>query len=105
MFVIMGTNVGTCMTSILSSIGTNANAKRAAFIHFMFNFIGSAVFIVICLCWADFNAVVIDSWIPNPQQQIAMFHTCSTSLLRRCLYLFRVACQAFSVCHTRKEES
>ena len=63
------------MTSILSSIGTNANAKRAAFIHFMFNFIGSAVFIVICLCWADFKAVVIDSWIPNPQQQIAMFHT------------------------------
>ena len=75
LFVIMGTNVGTCMTSILSSIGTNANAKRAAFIHFMFNFIGSAVFIVICLCWADFKAVVIDSWIPNPQQQIAMFHT------------------------------
>ena len=29
----------------------------------------------ICLCWADFKAVVIDSWIPNPQQQIAMFHT------------------------------
>lgn len=75
LFVIMGTNVGTCMTSILSSIGTNANAKRAAFIHFMFNFIGSAVFIVICLCWTDFKAVVIDSWIPNPQQQIAMFHT------------------------------
>ena len=75
LFVIMGTNIGTCMASILSSIGANANAKRAAFIHFMFNFIGSVVFIVICLCWSSFKAVVIDSWIRNPQQQIAMFHT------------------------------
>lgn len=75
LFVIMGTNIGTCMTSILSSIGTNANAKRAAFIHFVFNVIGSLVFIIICLCWGNFKTVVIDSWIHSPQQQIAMFHT------------------------------
>lgn len=75
LFVIMGTNIGTCMTSILSAIGTNANAKRAAFIHFVFNVIGSLVFIIICLCWGNFKTVVIDSWIHSPQQQIAMFHT------------------------------
>ncbi|HIW03993.1 MAG TPA: Na/Pi symporter, partial [Firmicutes bacterium] len=37
LFLILGTNIGTCITAILSSIGANTNAKRAAFIHLMFN--------------------------------------------------------------------
>ena len=41
--IIMGQNIGTCITAIISSVGTNKNAKRAAFVHLSFNVIGSAV--------------------------------------------------------------
>ena len=48
--IIMGQNIGTCITAILSSIGTTRNAKRAALVHFAFNFIGAAVWLtVFCL--------------------------------------------------------
>lgn len=46
-YIIMGQNIGTCITAILSSIGANKNAKRAAAIHFLFNFIGSVLFTII----------------------------------------------------------
>ncbi len=41
--IIMGQNIGTCITAILSSFGTNRNAKRAAIVHLSFNVIGTAV--------------------------------------------------------------
>ena len=41
--IIMGQNIGTCVTALLSSVGANKNAKRAAFVHLSFNVIGSAV--------------------------------------------------------------
>ena len=48
--IIMGQNIGTCITAILSSIGTTRNAKRAALVHFAFNLIGAAVWLtVFCL--------------------------------------------------------
>ena len=43
--IIMGQNIGTCITAILSCFGTNKNAKRAAVVHLMFNIIGT----IICL--------------------------------------------------------
>ena len=43
--IIMGQNIGTCVTAMLSSVGTTKNAKRAAIVHLMFNIIGT----VICL--------------------------------------------------------
>lgn len=45
--IIMGQNIGTCITAIMSSIGANKNAKRAAAIHLYFNLIGSAVCMVL----------------------------------------------------------
>ncbi len=42
--IIFGTNVGTCVTAVLSSIGTNRNAKRAALGHVIFNLMGSVLF-------------------------------------------------------------
>ncbi len=42
--IIMGQNIGTCITAILSSIGANRNAKRAASIHLMFNLIATVIF-------------------------------------------------------------
>jgi phosphate:Na+ symporter len=42
--IIMGQNIGTCITSILSSVGATKNAKRAAMIHLYFNLIGTIIF-------------------------------------------------------------
>lgn len=44
--IIMGMNIGTCLTALISSIGTNKNARRAALVHLYFNVIGSFVLIV-----------------------------------------------------------
>ncbi len=49
--IIMGQNIGTCITAILSSFGTNRNAKRAAIVHLSFNVVGTAV------CLALFAAI------------------------------------------------
>ena len=45
--IIMGQNIGTCVTALLSSFGANKNAKRAAFIHLSFNVIGTAVWLTV----------------------------------------------------------
>ena len=45
--IIMGQNIGTCVTAMLSSAGTNRNARRAAFVHLMFNIIGTAVWLAV----------------------------------------------------------
>lgn len=45
--IIMGQNIGTCVTALLSAIGANKNAKRAAMIHLYFNLIGTAVFMAL----------------------------------------------------------
>ncbi len=45
--IIMGQNIGTCITAILSSFGTNRNAKRAALVHLSFNVIGTVVCLVV----------------------------------------------------------
>lgn len=73
-FVLFGQNIGTCITAFLASLGGNRNAKRAALIHLMFNFIGTVIFLVIFLMFpfADFIA----NLTPNaPMAQIANVHT------------------------------
>ena len=44
--IIMGQNIGTCVTALISSIGAKKNAKRAAFIHLYFNIIGTVIFMI-----------------------------------------------------------
>ncbi len=44
--IIMGQNIGTCVTAILSSVGAGKNAKRAALVHFYFNLVGTSVFMI-----------------------------------------------------------
>lgn len=53
--IIMGQNIGTCITAMMSSIGASKNAKRAALVHLYFNVIGTALFMVI---FYAINAVV-----------------------------------------------
>lgn len=45
--IIMGTNIGTCATPLLSSLKSSKNAKRAALLHFYFNFIGTLIFLTV----------------------------------------------------------
>lgn len=45
--IIMGQNIGTCITAILSAIGANKNAKRAALVHLYFNLIGTVTFMIV----------------------------------------------------------
>ena len=50
--IIMGQNIGTCITAILASFGTNKNAKRAALVHLSFNVIGTVIWLSV-YCLAD----------------------------------------------------
>ena len=84
-YVIIGSNIGTCVTAIISSIGANPNARRAAVIHLLFNCLGAILFTVYLLCWqpfgTSFSETVLDKIFPataagpNYQFQIAFFHT------------------------------
>ena len=71
--VIMGANIGTCVTALLASVGANRTAKRAAVVHLLFNVIGAALFIVLAL------VLPLASWIEtlagaNLRLQIAFAH-------------------------------
>ena len=75
LFLVLGSNIGTCITAILSSIGANTNAKRASLIHLMFNVFGTIIFSVFLLCWPGFMSATLAKWFPDAGRQIAMFHT------------------------------
>lgn len=73
-FVLFGQNIGTCITALLASIGTNRGAKRATMIHIMFNVFGTVLFTVLCLV-TPFVSLVARSNLGNPAGQIANMHT------------------------------
>lgn len=59
--IIMGQNIGTCVTAMLSSVGANKNAKRAAVVHLLFNVIGSAVWLaVFCVIKTVFRPILLN---------------------------------------------
>lgn len=58
--IIMGQNIGTCVTAMISSVGTNKNARRAAMVHLSFNIIGTVAWLtVFCLVKALFHPAVL----------------------------------------------
>ena len=58
--IIMGQNIGTCVTAMISSVGANKNAKRAAAVHLLFNVIGVAVMLaVFCIVQAAFDPAIL----------------------------------------------
>ncbi len=74
LFIVLGSNIGTCVTALLASIGTETNAKRTAFIHLLFNVIGTLVFTLILLPLSDSVARMLEAVFHNPQMEIAGFH-------------------------------
>lgn len=85
LFLILGTNIGTCVTALISSMGASTNAKRASCIHLLFNFLGALVFMILLFIWKDFMVDTFVKWFPGaPSTQIAMFHTffnCTCTLI------------------------
>ena len=80
--IIMGQNIGTCVTAMLSSVGTTKNAKRTAIVHLMFNVIGTVVCLTIyMIATALFDFAVLDESANH--LSISVCHT-----------IFNVACTA-----------
>ncbi len=78
--IIMGQNIGTCLTAMLSSVGANKNARRASLIHLFFNLIGTAFWLLIFIIVRYiFNPILLSS--SANQFNIAVIHS-----------LFNVAC-------------
>lgn len=74
MYIILGFNIGTCVTSVLSSVGSSKNARRTALVHVLFNIIGTIIFVT-----ASFF-IPIDEIIKSfsrdlPAAEIANLHT------------------------------
>lgn len=72
-YIIIGFNIGTCITALLACIGANKMAKRAALMHLIFKIVGGLIFLIIL----EFVPVV--SWLekltPDTTKQLANFHT------------------------------
>ena len=95
--IIMGQNIGTCVTAMLSSVGTNRNARRTALVHLSFNVIGTAVWLAVfqavkALVELPFLAAGID------QLGIAVVHSafniaCTVLLLPTAGLLEKLACR------------
>ncbi len=85
--IIMGQNIGTCITAIISSVSANKNAKRAAAIHLYFNIIGTAVALAV-YCLADFLFALPFRNMAANQVSIAVVHTAFNVICTVLIYPF-----------------
>ena len=79
--IIMGQNIGTCITALMSSVGTNKNARRAALVHLTFNVLGTVVWLAV-YCIAD--ALFLHDFFANTQADVFNIAICHS--------LFNIAC-------------
>lgn len=79
LFIVLGANIGTCVTALLASVGANANSKRVALIHFTFNVIGTVVFTAIVWIFKEPMINLLVSMFPGNdpmslQMRVSVFH-------------------------------
>ena len=79
LFIVLGANIGTCVTALLASVGANANSKRVALIHFTFNVIGTVFFTAIIWLFRDPVVNMLVSIFPGSdpmslQMRVSLFH-------------------------------
>ena len=79
LFIVLGANIGTCVTALLASVGANANSKRVALIHFTFNVIGTVFFTVVVWIFKDPMIRLLVSAFPGSdpmslQMRVSIFH-------------------------------
>ncbi|KMZ53871.1 Na/Pi cotransporter family protein [Dorea sp. D27] len=73
-YIIMGQNIGTCVTAMLSSMGAKKNAKTAALMHLLFNIIGTVIFSLIAILYFEVLNPLAGTGVIT-QTQISMVHT------------------------------
>lgn len=74
-YVILGQNIGTCVTALLAAIGTSANSKRTAGIHLMFNILGTSIYLILLPIFPSIINFIESISPDNVSRQIANFHT------------------------------
>ena len=79
LFIVLGANIGTCVTALLASVGANANSKRVALIHFTFNVIGTIIFTAIVWIFREPMINLLVSTFPGNdsmslQMRVSVFH-------------------------------
>ena len=79
LFIILGANIGTCVTALLASVGANANSKRVALIHFTFNVIGTVLFTALIWILREPAVNLLVSMFPGDdpmslQMRVSVFH-------------------------------
>ena len=79
LFIVLGANIGTCVTALLASVGANANSKRVALIHFTFNVIGTVLFTAIIWIFREPMVNFLVSLFPGNdpmslQMRVSIFH-------------------------------
>ncbi len=102
LFIILGANIGTCVTALLASVGANANSKRVALIHFTFNVIGTALFTALIWIFREPAVNLLVSIFPGSdpmslQMRVSVFHvifnvTTTCALLPFTKYLVQYSC-------------
>lgn len=112
LFIVLGANIGTCVTALLASVGANANSKRVALIHFTFNVIGTVIFTAIVLVFREPMIHLLVSLFPGGdpmalQMRVSVFHvifnvTTTCVLLPFVSHLVRYSCWVIK--DTKKEE-
>jgi len=108
LFLALGSNIGTCITSIMSSAGTQVNAKRTAIVHLLFNFFGFLIFIVPLWILKGDITRIFASISSDVGQQIAIFHTAfnlvtTAILLPFTKYVVKLACLIVPETKTKEE--
>lgn len=71
--IVLGSNIGTCVTAMISSIGASKNARRAALMHMIFNVTGAAIFLVPGI--RHFTIDLVKNFAVSSQRQLANAHT------------------------------
>lgn len=74
LFLVLGSNIGTCVTAVIACAGASANAKRTAFIHLMFNVLGTVFFTLVIWIFKGFAVRALQALVPNVEMQLAWFH-------------------------------
>ena len=102
LFIILGANIGTCVTALLASVGANANSKRVALIHFTFNVIGTVLFTALIWIFKEPAVNLLVSIFPGSdpmslQMRVSVFHvifnvTTTALLIPFTKYLVKYSC-------------
>ncbi len=75
LFLVLGSNIGTCVTALIACLGTSVNAKRTALIHLSVKMIGAFLFMVLIWPFKSYVLKILETCLPgNYQMQLAWFH-------------------------------